>query len=177
MEWIDGNIGSGLNMKYPTTILKGDHATAKCISIAASGKKMTMDTGAKMIHLGKNTRSNIVSKSICISGGISNYRGTINIGKNSTNSYSEVKCDTLILDNKSSSDTIPTEIITNSTSFIKHEAKISDLDREMEFYMNKNAIDKKEAQQLLSLGFIQPFANELPLEYAIELKRLLKQII
>jgi Fe-S cluster assembly protein SufB len=177
MEWIDGNIGSGLNMKYPATILKGDNSVAKCISIAASGKDMVMDTGAKMIHMGKNTRSNIIAKSICINGGVSNYRGLVDIKKQASNSYSEVKCDTLILDNISSSDTIPAEIIGNNTSFIKHEAKVSDIDKELEFYINTKGIDKKEAQQLLSLGFIQPFSDELPLEYAIELNRLLKQII
>lgn len=177
MEWIDGNIGSGLNMKYPTTILNGDNSLAKCVSIATSGNKMKQDTGAKMIHIGKNTRSSIISKSIAANGGISNYRGTVNITKNATNSYSDVNCDTIILDSHSQSDTYPTEIISNNTSFIKHEAKVTDVDKEKLFLLNCKGIESKEARHALILGFISDFTNELPLEYAVELNRLLKQII
>jgi Fe-S cluster assembly protein SufB len=164
-------------MKYPTTILNGDNSLAKCVSIATSGNKMKQDTGAKMIHIGKNTRSSIISKSIAANGGISNYRGTVNITKNATNSYSDVNCDTIILDSHSQSDTYPTEIISNNTSFIKHEAKVTDVDKEKLFLLNCKGIESKEARHALILGFISDFTNELPLEYAVELNRLLKQII
>ncbi|GMO14508.1 MAG: Fe-S cluster assembly protein SufB [Mycoplasmoidaceae bacterium] len=177
MEWLDGNIGSGLNMKYPSTILKGDHSSAKCISIATSGKDMIQDTGAKMIHLGKNTRSYILSKSIASNGGICDYRGLVDIKQQARNSYSEINCDSIILDKESSSSTYPTEKISNSTSFIRHEAKITDLDKDLMFFMNSRGLNQKDAQHLLILGFIQPFASELPLEYSVELNRLLKQII
>ncbi|MDR2828992.1 MAG: Fe-S cluster assembly protein SufB [Mycoplasmataceae bacterium] len=177
MEWIDGNIGSGLNMKYPSTILKGNNSSAKCISIATSGTGMVQDTGAKMIHIGKNTRSNIISKSIAKNGGVSNYRGLVKITKSATNSYSEVNCDSLILDNLSKTDTYPTEIISNNTSFIKHEAKITDFDKEVKFFLNSKGLSQKDAEQMLVLGFIKPFSDELPLEYAVELNRLIKQVI
>ncbi|MDR1991543.1 MAG: Fe-S cluster assembly protein SufB [Mycoplasmataceae bacterium] len=174
MEWIDGNLGSKLNMKYPATILKGDNASAKCISIAIAHHDVIQDAGAKMIHIGKNTRSQIISKSIAHNGGNATYRGLVNITKNATNSYAEVQCDTLILDNKSKTDTIPTEIIANHTSFLKHEAKVTDLDKEKMFYLNSRSIDQQNAKHLLVLGFIEPFVDELPIEYAVELNRLLK---
>jgi Fe-S cluster assembly protein SufB len=174
MEWIDGNLGSKLNMKYPATILKGDHASGKCISIATAHKGVIQDAGAKMIHIGKNTRSQIISKSIAHSGGNATYRGLVNITKTATNSYAEIQCDTLILDDISKSDTVPTEIISNSSSFLKHEAKVTDIDKEKQFYLNARGIDKKQAKHLLVVGFVEPFAEELPMEYAVELNRLLK---
>ncbi|MDR0739734.1 MAG: Fe-S cluster assembly protein SufB [Mycoplasmataceae bacterium] len=174
MEWIDGNLGSKLNMKYPATILQGDNASAKCISIAIAHKDVIQDAGAKMIHIGKNTRSQIISKSIAHNGGNATYRGLINITKNAINSYADVQCDTLILDKMSKTDTIPTEIITNSSSFLKHEAKVTDLDKEKLFYLNSRSIDNKTSKHLLVLGFIEPFVDELPMEYAVELNRLLK---
>jgi Fe-S cluster assembly protein SufB len=161
-------------MKYPATILKGDNASAKCISIAIAHHDVIQDAGAKMIHIGKNTRSQIISKSIAHNGGNATYRGLVNITKNATNSYAEVQCDTLILDNKSKTDTIPTEIIANHTSFLKHEAKVTDLDKEKMFYLNSRSIDQQNAKHLLVLGFIEPFVDELPIEYAVELNRLLK---
>jgi Fe-S cluster assembly protein SufB len=164
-------------MKYPTTILKGNNSSAKCISIGISGANMIQDTGANMIHIGTNTRSNIVSRSISKNGGVSNYRGTIKIEQGASNSYSDVNCDSLILDNISSSDTYPNEIICNNSSFIKHEAKITDFDKEIKFFLNAKGIDSKDAEQLLIIGFIQPFTEELPLEYAVELNRLIKQLI
>jgi Fe-S cluster assembly protein SufB len=161
-------------MKYPATILQGDNASAKCISIAIAHKDVIQDAGAKMIHIGKNTRSQIISKSIAHNGGNATYRGLINITKNAINSYADVQCDTLILDKMSKTDTIPTEIITNSSSFLKHEAKVTDLDKEKLFYLNSRSIDNKTSKHLLVLGFIEPFVDELPMEYAVELNRLLK---
>jgi Fe-S cluster assembly protein SufB len=161
-------------MKYPATILKGDYAHARCISIAVAHKDVIQDAGAKMIHLGKNTRSQIISKSIAHSGGNATYRGVVRIEKSATNSYAEVTCDTLILDRLSKSDTIPTEIIKNKSSFLKHEAKVTDLDKEKMFYLNARNINKAQARHLLVLGFVEPFVEELPMEYAVELNRLLR---
>lgn len=174
MEWIDGNLGSKLNMKYPATILKGDNSKAKCISIAVSHEGVIQDAGAKMIHVGKNTRSQIISKSIAHSGGNATYRGLVQISKNAINSNSEVVCDTLILDKISKSDTYPTEKVFNKSSILKHEAKVTDLDNQKLFYLQSRGIDLVTAKQLLVLGFIEDFANELPLEYSVELNRLLK---
>ena len=125
MEWIDGNIGSALTMKYPCCILKGDNSTGTCISIAVASNKQIQDTGARMIHLGKNTNSKIISKSIARGGGNATYRGDVKIKEDATNSYSMIKCDTLILDKDSVSDTIPTNIVSNNTSTIEHEATVS----------------------------------------------------
>ena len=174
MEWIDGNLGSKLNMKYPATILKGDNSKAKCISIAVSHGGVIQDAGAKMIHVGKNTRSQIISKSIAHSGGNATYRGLVQISKSAINSNSEVVCDTLILDKISKSDTYPTEKVFNKSSVLKHEAKVTDLDNQKLFYLQSRGIDLVTAKQLLVLGFIEDFANELPLEYSVELNRLLK---
>jgi Fe-S cluster assembly protein SufB len=161
-------------MKYPATILKGDNSSAKCISIAIAHKDVIQDAGAKMIHIGKNTRSQIISKSIAHNGGNATYRGLVNITKSASNSYADVQCDTLILDKISKTDTIPTEIISNHTSFLKHEAKVTDLDKEKMFYLNSRSINKVNARHLLVLGFVEPFVEELPMEYAVELNRLLK---
>jgi len=177
MEWVDGNIGSGINMKYPCTILNGDNSRGVCISAAISDSGMVQDTGAKMIHIGKKTKSKIISKSIASNKGIANYRGLVKICENANDSFAEVVCDSLILDKKAQSSTIPTESVHNSTSFIKHEAKVTNLDKEMLFYLNSRNIDEKTAREIICLGFIKPFSNELPLEYTVELKRLMKEIM
>lgn len=177
MEWIDGNLGSKLNMKYPASILKGDNSKAKCVSIAVSHKGVIQDAGAKMIHIGKNTKSQIISKSIAHNGGNATYRGLVYIAKSANNATSDVVCDTLILDKVSKSDTFPTEKIFNNTSTIKHEAKVSDVDQQKLFYLQSKGIDLTAAKQLLVLGFIKDFTDELPLEYVVELNRLLKMDI
>ncbi|MBE6154460.1 MAG: Fe-S cluster assembly protein SufB [Firmicutes bacterium] len=174
MEWIDGNIGSGITMKYPSCILKGDNSRGNSISIAYANEGQIIDAGAKMIHLGKNTKSNIVSKSISLNGGVSNYRGTTKITKNAINSYATVKCDTIILDDKSKSDTIPDNIVCNNSSTIEHEATISKVNKEKLFYLMSKGLSENLAKELLIMGFINDFKHELPLEYAVELNRLLK---
>lgn len=174
MEWIDGNVGSGVTMKYPACILKGDNAVGNSISIAYANKGQVLDAGAKMIHLGKNTKSNIVSKSIALNGGISNYRGTTKITKNATNSKATIKCDTIILDDISKSDTIPNNIVSNNSSMIEHEATISKVSKEKLFYLMSKGLSEDIAKELLIMGFISDFKKELPLEYAVELNRLLK---
>ena len=174
MEWIDGNIGSKTNMKYPSCILKGKGANGNCISIAVASKNQIQDAGAKMIHLAPNTTSKIISKSIAANGGISNYRGTVKINKDAINSKSIIKCDTIILDNKSKSDTIPKNIVENSSSYLEHEATVSKLDEEKLFYLMSRGIDEEKAKELLIIGFIDEFRENLPMEYAVELNALLK---
>lgn len=174
MEWIDGNIGSKTNMKYPSCILKGQGAKGNCISIAVASKDQIQDAGAKMIHLAPNTTSNIISKSIAANGGISNYRGTVKIAKEAINSKSIIKCDTIILDNKSKSDTIPKNIVENSSSYLEHEATVSKLDEEKLFYLMSRGLDEEKAKELLIIGFIDEFRENLPMEYAVELNALLK---
>ena len=175
MEWIDGNIGSYKTMKYPCCVLKGDNASGTCITISVAKNNQEQDTGAKMIHLGKNTTSNIISKSIASLGGAANYRGKVYIDKNATNSNSIVKCDTLILDDLSKSDTFPNNIVKNKLSFIEHEATVSRISEDKLFYLESRGIPKEKAIELIVLGFAEKFREELPLEYAVELNSFLKQ--
>ena len=174
MEWIDGNIGSGVNMKYPACILAGKGAKGTCISIAVAGKDQFQDAGARMIHLAENTSSQIISKSICREGGKVNYRGTVHHSKEAINARSFVQCDTLILDNISSSDTIPKNRCYNNQSIIEHEATVSKVSDEQLFYLMSRGLSKEQAIQMIVLGFIEPFSKELPMEYAVELNQLLK---
>jgi len=174
MEWIDGNIGSKVNMKYPACILKGERASGNCISIAVATKEQIQDAGAKMIHLAPNTISNIISKSIAASGGDASYRGTVYIGKDAKNSKSTIKCDTIILDDDSKSDTVPKNIVCNDSSYLEHEATVSKLDEDKLFYLMSRGLDEDKAKELLIMGFIEEFRESLPMEYAIELNALLK---
>lgn len=174
MEWIDGNIGSKVNMKYPSCILKGKGAKGNCISIAVATTNQFQDTGAKMIHMSPNTTSSIISKSIALKGGTANYRGTVNISKKAINSSAYVKCDTIIIDKESKSDTIPKNIVNNDSSFIEHEATVSKIDEEKLFYLMSRGLSEDKARELLMMGFIDRFREELPMEYAVELNALLK---
>jgi len=174
MEWIDGNIGSQTNMKYPACILKGEGAKGTCISIAVAGKDQYQDAGARMIHEAPNTTSTIISKSIVKNGGVANYRGTVRHKKGATNCRSHVECDTLILDNLSKSDTIPTNEVKNNLSYIEHEATVSKINEEQLFYLMSRGLSRKEATQMIIMGFIEPFSKELPMEYAVELNQLIK---
>ena len=175
MEWIDGNIGSNVTMKYPACILKGDRAEGTCITISVATNHQEQDTGARMIHIGKNTKSTIISKSIARNGGNATYRGKVDIKKSATNSSSMVKCDTLILDDISKSDTIPVNICENNSSNIEHEATVSKISDEKLFYMMSRGLDEEKATELIILGFIEKFREELPMEYAVELNQLLKK--
>ena len=174
MEWIDGNIGSKINMKYPGCILKGKGSKGRCISIAVATKDQIQDAGARMIHLAPNTTSEIISKSIAANGGDATYRGKVKITKDAINSKSTVKCDTIILDNKSRSDTIPTNIVSNDSSNINHEATVSKISKDNLFYLMSRGINEEKAKELLIMGFIDRFREELPMEYAVELNALLK---
>lgn len=174
MEWIDGNIGSQVNMKYPACILKEPFAKGICISIAVAGKGQFQDAGARMIHEAPNTTSQIISKSIVRNGGVSNYRGTVRIKANAKNSKAHVECDTLILDDISKSDTIPKNECLNNSSFLEHEATVSKIDEEQLYYLMSRGISKQDATQMIIMGFIEPFSRELPMEYAVELNQLIK---
>jgi len=174
MDWVDGNIGSRTNMKYPCCVLAEKGAKGNCISIAVASEGQYQDAGAKMLHLAENTSSYIISKSICKNGGVVNYRGKVQIEKNAINSKSHVECDTLILDNKSKTDTIPTNAVYNNQSNIEHEATVSKVSEDQLFYLMSRGLSEADATQMIVMGFIEPFSKELPMEYAVELNRLLK---
>ena len=174
MEWIDGNVGSKTNMKYPSCILNGPHARGTCITVAGAGNGQIQDTGAKMIHLAPFTKSNIVSKSLASNGGNATYRGTVKITKDAHHSIASVKCDTLIMDKLSKSDTIPTNSVDNQTSFLEHEATVSKISEDKLFYLMSRGIPEEAAKELIILGFVNEFREELPMEYAVELNRLLQ---
>lgn len=175
MEWIDGNIGSRVTMKYPACILKGDNSSGTCITISVASNSQQQDSGARMIHIGKNSTSNILSKSISKCGGNATYRGTVKIKKSALNSSAMVKCDTLILDSKSKSDTYPTNEADNDSSSLIHEATVSKISEDNIFYLMSRGISREKAIELIMLGFIEKFREELPLEYAVELNQLLKK--
>lgn len=175
MEWIDGNIGSKVTMKYPCCVLKGDNSKGVCITISVAKKDQIQDSGARMIHLGKNTKSNIISKSISQHGGNATYRGKVDIKGSAEDSEALVKCDTLILDSQSKSDTIPTNINANSSSTIEHEATVSKISEETLFYLMSRGISREVATELIILGFLDRFREELPMEYAVELNQLIKR--
>lgn len=175
MEWVDGNIGSLVTMKYPSIILKGNYSSGNCISIAYAKENQILDAGAKMIHLGHHTKSNIVNKSIASNGGVSNYRGTTRITKGAKYSKATIKCDTILLDSISKSDTYPKNIVENKFSELEHEATVSKVSEEKLFYLESKGLSEDEAKELFILGFVDEFKKELPMEYAVELNRLLKE--
>ena len=175
MEWIDGNIGSKLTMKYPCCVLKGDNSKGTCVTISLASSNQDQDTGARMIHLGKNTKSNIISKSLARNGGNATYRGKVRIGKDALNSDAMIKCDTLILDELSKSDTIPTNILENNESVLEHEATVSKISDDNLFYLMSKGTPKEKCEELIVLGFLEEFREELPMEYAVELNQLIKR--
>ena len=177
MEWIDGNIGSNVTMKYPACILKGDNARGTCITISVASHNQNQDTGARMIHIGKNTKSKIISKSIASTGGNATYRGKVLIKKSASNSESLVKCDSLILDSEYKSDTYPVNINNCNSSNIIHEATVSKISEENILYLMSRGISRESAIQLIILGFIDRFKKELPMEYAVELNQLIKSTL
>lgn len=174
MEWIDGNIGSLLNMKYPACILKGERAKGTTVSIAFAGEGQIQDAGAKMIHLAPRTTSTIISKSICRGGGKVNYRGVVSCEENAEYARSRIECDTIILDDKSTSDTIPLNVVKNQKALIEHEATVSKVSDDQLFYLMSRGLTESQALEMIVMGFIEPFARELPMEYAVELNRLIK---
>jgi len=173
MEWIDGNMGSKLTMKYPAVLLRGEGSRGMTISIALAGKGQLQHAGAKMHHLAPNTSSSIVSKSISKHGGKVSYLGLVHFGRKAEGARSNIECDTLIMDNESTSDTIPYNEINNDNISLEHEAKVSKVSEEQLFYLMSRGIGEQEATDMIVMGFIEPFTRELPMEYAVEMNRLI----
>ncbi len=174
VEWVDGNLGSKLTMKYPAIYLLGERAHGEVLSIAFAGEDQHQDAGAKIIHAAKNTTSMIISKSICKNGGRTSYRGLIKVYPKATGVKSSVKCDALLLDDKSRSDTYPTMEIDEKDVNIEHEATVSKVGEEQLFYLMSRGLNQDEATAMIVNGFFEPFTKELPLEYAVELNRLIQ---
>ena len=173
MEWIDGNLGAHTTMKYPSVYLNGRGARGTMLSVAFAGEGQVQDTGAKMIHNAPQTSSSIVSKSIAKDGGAVNYRGQVRFGKKSEGSISHIECDTIIMDDLSSSDTIPYNEIHNGNVALEHEAKVSKISEEQLYYLMSRGLSEQEATEMIVMGFVEPFTKELPMEYAVELNRLI----
>ncbi len=174
VEWIDGNIGSKLTMKYPGVYLMGEKAYGETLSIAFAGKNQHQDTGAKMVHLAPNTTSKITSKSVSRLNGRSTYRGLLNVAKGATNVKASVRCDALLLDDTSKTDTYPYMEINQEDATITHEATVGKIGDEQIFYLMTRGFSEEEALSLIVNGFMEPFTKELPMEYAVELNRLIK---
>ena len=174
MEWIDGNIGSKRNMKYPAVFLMGPHARGEALSIAFAGEGQHQDTGAKMIHMAPHTSSHIVSKSISRGGGRSGYRGLVQIMKNARHSKSNVLCDALLVDEISRSDTYPYVDVRTDDVEMGHEATVSKVSADQLFYLMQRGLTETEAMATIVRGFVEPIARELPMEYALELNRLIE---
>jgi len=174
MEWIDGNIGSKVTMKYPAVWLMGEHAHGEVLSVAFAGEGQHTDAGAKMLHLAPNTSSTIVSKSVARGGGRSSYRGLVQINKGAHGSKSTVKCDALLVDQISRSDTYPYVDIREDDVSMGHEATVSKLSADQLFYLMSRGMGEDEAMAMIVRGFVEPIARELPMEYALELNRLIE---
>jgi Fe-S cluster assembly protein SufB len=174
VEWVDCNLGSKLTMKYPAVYLVGERAHGEILSIAFAGKGQHQDAGGKIIHVAPNTTSNIFAKSISKDGGRGSYRGLLEIGKNAHGARSKVVCDALLLDEHSRSDTYPTIRIDNDDVNVGHEATVSKVGEDQLFYLMSHGIPEEEASKLIVNGFIEPITKELPMEYAVEMNRLIE---
>lgn len=172
-EWIDGNLGSKITMKYPSLILKGARARGEILSLSLAGKGQCQDAGGKAIHLAPHTTSTITSKSVSINGGHTSFRGLVNIAKGAKRSKSFVRCDALLLDKLSRSDTYPVNMVNEDDVAIGHEASVSNIDKLQLFYLMSRGLNESQATSLIVNGFIEPIIKELPLEYAVELNRLI----
>ncbi|QLY28942.1 Fe-S cluster assembly protein SufB [Nocardia huaxiensis] len=174
MEWVDGNIGSKVTMKYPAVWMTGEHAKGEVLSIAFAGEGQHQDTGAKMLHLAPHTSSNIISKSVARGGGRASYRGLVQVNKGAYASKSTVKCDALLVDNISRSDTYPYVDIREDDVTMGHEATVSKVSEDQLFYLMSRGLTEDEAMAMVVRGFVEPIAKELPMEYALELNRLIE---
>jgi len=174
VEWVDGNLGSKLTMKYPCVYLVGEGAKGEILSIAFAGRGQHQDAGAKVIHAAPNTSSRITSKSISKAGGRASYRGLVKVYPKADNCKVSVECDALLIDPDSRSDTYPTMEIDNDFVRIEHEARVSKIAEEQLFYLTSRGLTQDEARLLIINGFIEPFTKELPMEYAVELNRLIE---
>ncbi len=174
VEWIDGNIGSKLTMKYPGVYLMGERAYGETLSIAFAGKGQHQDTGAKMVHLAPNTTSKVTSKSVSRLDGRSTYRGMLHVAKGATGVKSTVRCDALLMDDTSKTDTYPYMVIDQEDATITHEATVGKIGDDQIFYLMSRGFSEEDALSLIVNGFMEPFTKELPMEYAVELNRLIK---
>ncbi|MGV8169376.1 MAG: Fe-S cluster assembly protein SufB [Candidatus Nanoarchaeia archaeon] len=174
IEWVSGNLGSGVTMLYPASVLIGENAKASHLSIAYAGKGQNQDTGAKVYHLAPKTSSTIISKGLSREGGITAYRGLVIIKKGAKGSKCSVSCDSMMFDNKSQSNTYPVVVSDEKESDFVHEARVGRISEEQIFYLQTRGIDKEHAVQLIVSGFIEPIVKELPLEYAVEMNRLIE---
>jgi len=174
VEWIDGNIGSKLTMKYPGIYLMGRKAYGETLSIAFAGKNQHQDTGAKMVHLAPDTTSKVTSKSVSRANGRSTYRGLLKVAKGATNVKATVRCDALLLDDTSKTDTYPYMEIDQDDATVTHEATVGKIGDEQIFYLMSRGFSEEEALSLIVNGFMEPFTKELPMEYAVELNRLIR---
>ena len=174
IEWVSGSFGSRISMLYPMSILKGEGAKAEFTGVSFAGKGQNLDTGAKIIHAAPNTSSTINSKSISKNGGEATYRGVIKVNANAYNSKSVVSCESLMLDSRSKSDTIPVIELLNDDVEISHEAKIGKISDDTIFYLMSRGISEEEAKSMIVRGFVEPISKELPLEYAVEMNNLIK---
>lgn len=173
VEWIDGNIGSAVTMKYPAVILQEPGAKMEVISVALAHGDQVQDSGAKAIHLAPNTTSKIISKSMSSHGGVANYRGLVKIVDGARGSKSFVQCDSLILDEQSQANAMPCVDVHESDVHVAHEARVSSIEEEQLFYLMSRGLDQQAAQSAIINGFIEPFVKELPPDYAIEMSRLI----
>ena len=174
MEWVDGNIGSKVTMKYPACYLMGEHAHGETLSIAFAGEGQHQDAGAKMVHAAPHTSSSIISKSVARSGGRSSYRGLVQVQKGANHSASSVKCDALLVDQISRSDTYPYVDVREDDVSMAHEATVSKVSEDQLFYLMSRGMGEDEAMAMIVRGFVEPIARELPMEYALELNRLIE---
>ena len=174
MEWVDGNLGSKLTMKYPSVYLMGEGAHGEILSLAFAGDGQHQDAGGKVVHVAPNTSSAIVSKSVSRGAGRTSYRGLLKVYEGATNSTSAVRCDALLLDERSRSDTYPTMEVDEERVNIGHEASVSKLGEDQLFYLMSRGISEEEAAKMVVNGFVEPIVKELPMEYAIELNRLIE---
>ncbi|MHB1431023.1 MAG: Fe-S cluster assembly protein SufB [Streptosporangiaceae bacterium] len=174
MEWIDGNIGSKITMKYPAVYLMGEHARGETLSVAFAGAGQHQDAGAKMVHLAPNTSSSIVSKSVARSGGRTSYRGLVQVAEGAEHAKSTVKCDALLVDSVSRSDTYPYVDVREDDVEMGHEATVSKVSDDQLFYLMSRGMTEDEAMAMIVRGFVEPIARELPMEYALELNRLIE---
>ncbi|TXT30416.1 MAG: Fe-S cluster assembly protein SufB [Planctomycetota bacterium] len=174
MEWVDGNLGSKLTMKYPAIYLMEPGARGETLSIAFANNGQHQDAGAKMVHCAPNTSSRVVSKSISKGGGRASYRGLVKVEKGATNCKSNVVCDALILDSKSRSDTYPYIEAEDDQISLEHEASVSKIGEEQLFYLMSRGMTEAEASAMIVTGFIEPLVKELPMEYAVEMNRLIE---
>ncbi|MFC0863090.1 Fe-S cluster assembly protein SufB [Sphaerimonospora cavernae] len=174
MEWIDGNIGSKVTMKYPAVYLMGEHAKGETLSVAFAGEGQHQDAGAKMVHLAPKTSSTIISKSVARGGGRTSYRGLVRIDEGAAGSASTVKCDALLVDQVSRSDTYPYVDVREDDVSMGHEATVSKVSEDQLFYLMSRGLTEDEAMAMIVRGFVEPIARELPMEYALELNRLIE---